>query len=150
MNRRNFLTGAIRSAAIATLGKSLSANPITAPTSRSGIAGDPQRPQFHLLPAANCMNDPNAPIYFNGQYHLLHQYNPHGAYWGDMHWSHAVSADMVHWKHLPVALSPSPSGPDADGCFTGTAAVQNGKVIILYTGVLQCLQRNASPGSAKF
>lgn len=42
---------------------------------------------------------------------------------------------MVHWKHLPLALSPTPGGPDADGCFTGTSLIHEGKVIVLYTGV---------------
>jgi beta-fructofuranosidase len=81
------------------------------------------------------MNDPNAPIYFNGHYHMFYQYNPNAAIWGDMHWGHAISANMVHWRHLPVALAPTPGGPDADGCFTGTAAVQDGRVVVLYTGV---------------
>lgn len=81
------------------------------------------------------MNDPNGPIYWNNQYHMFYQYNPGGAYWGDMHWGHAVSPDMVHWRHLPVALAPTPGGPDANGCFTGTAVVQDGRATILYTGV---------------
>lgn len=99
------------------------------------MARDPRRPQIHLLPAANWMNDPNGPIYWNGNYHMFYQYNPNGAYWGDMHWGHAISKDMVHWKHLPVVLSPTPGGPDADGCFTGTALVQDGRVVVMYTGV---------------
>ena len=98
-------------------------------------ATDPRRPQYHLLPAANWMNDPNGPIFFNGHYHMFYQYNPNGAFWGDMHWGHAISSDMIHWRHLPVALAPTPGGPDADGCFSGTAVVQDGKVVFLYTGV---------------
>jgi beta-fructofuranosidase len=99
------------------------------------LADDPRRPQFHLLPAANWMNDPNGPIYFNGKYHMFYQYNPHGAVWGDMHWGHAVSADMIHWRHMPVALAPTPGGPDSEGCFSGTAIVQDGRVAFVYTGV---------------
>lgn len=101
----------------------------------SELAADPRRPQYHLLPPAHWMNDPNGPIYWRGQYHMFYQYNPGAAVWGDMHWGHAVSPDMVHWRHLPVALSPSPGGADADGCFSGTAAVQNGRVAVMYTGV---------------
>ena len=67
------------------------------------------------------MNDPDGPVYWKNNYHMFYQYNPNGAYWGDMHWGHAISTDMVHWKHLPVAFSPTPGGPDADGCFTGTS-----------------------------
>jgi beta-fructofuranosidase len=68
-------------------------------------------PQYHLLPAANWMNDPNAPIFWQGKYHMFYQYNPNGAFWGDMHWAHAVSEDMIRWKHLPVALAPTPGRP---------------------------------------
>lgn len=99
------------------------------------LAADPLRPQFHLLPAANWMNDPNAPIYWNGNYHMFYQYNPDGAYWGNMHWGHAVSPDMVHWRHRPVALAPTQNGPDSEGCFSGTAAVVDGRVTVFYTGV---------------
>ena len=99
------------------------------------LAGDPLRPQFHLLPACNWMNDPDGPVYWNGRYHMFFQFNPNGAVWGDMHWAHAVSPEMVHWKHLPVALAPTPGGPDQDGCFSGSAALQGATVAILYTGV---------------
>lgn len=100
-----------------------------------GLANDTNRPQFHLLPGANWMNDPNGPIFFQGRYHMFFQYNPHAAVWGDMHWAHAISEDMVHWQHLPVALAPTKGGPDADGCFSGSAVVVNGVPTFLYTGV---------------
>ena len=54
------------------------------------LAADPLRPQFHLLPAKNWMNDPNGPIYWRGRYHMFYQYNPGAAVWGNMHWAHAV------------------------------------------------------------
>src|SRR6202140_913255 len=88
---------------------------------RVRLAADPLRPQFHLLPAKNWMNDPNGPIYWQGRYHMFFQYNPGAAVWGDMHWAHAVSSDMIHWRHLPIALAPSPGPADADGCVTGSA-----------------------------
>jgi beta-fructofuranosidase len=81
------------------------------------------------------MNDPNGPIYWKGQYHMFFQYNPNAAIWGDMHWAHAVSPDMIHWRHLPVALAPTPGSDDADGCFTGSAVDDHGIATILYTGV---------------
>ena len=76
----------------------------------SKLAADPQRPRYHLMPPANWMNDPNGPIVWKGQYHMFYQYNPHGAFPESMHWGHAVSADLVHWKHLPIALAPTPGG----------------------------------------
>src|SRR6266850_863437 len=102
---------------------------------RERLASDPLRPQFHLLPAKNWMNDPNGPIYWKGLYHMFFQYNPGAAVWGDMHWAHAVSPDMIHWRHLPLALAPTPDGPDADGCFTGSAVDDHGTATIIYTGV---------------
>ena len=72
------------------------------------IAHDPLRPEYHLLPPHNWMNDPNGPIWWKGQYHLFYQLNPHAAVWGDMHWGHAISPDMVHWHHQPIALAPTP------------------------------------------
>ncbi len=81
------------------------------------------------------MNDPNGPIYWKGVYHMFFQYNPNAAVWGDMHWAHAVSEDMIHWRHLPIALAPTPGWDDADGCFTGSAVDDRGTATILYTGV---------------
>ncbi len=62
------------------------------------------RPQLSYSPARNWMNDPNGLIYHAGEYHLFYQYNPSGDGWGDISWGHAVSADLVHWSELPVAL----------------------------------------------
>jgi beta-fructofuranosidase len=98
------------------------------------LAADPMRPQFHLLPAKNWMNDPNGPIYFNGHYHMFFQYNPLAAVWGDMSWNHAISSDMLHWKHLPVAMTPTVGGPDSFGCFSGSAIAVGKRVYAVYTG----------------
>jgi beta-fructofuranosidase len=96
---------------------------------------DPLRPQFHLLPPANWMNDPCAPRFYRGEYHMFHQYNPGAAVWGDMHWAHAKSPDLIHWSHLPIALSPTPGYSDAAGCFTGSVLPDMDAPTILYTGV---------------
>lgn len=111
---------------------------------RALIASDPLRPQFHLLPAKNWMNDPNGPLYWKGLYHMFFQYNPGAAVWGDMHWAHSVSPDMIHWRHLPLALAPSPDGADADGCFTGSAVDDHGTATLIYTGVKASAPQDAT------
>jgi beta-fructofuranosidase len=137
-SRREFLrtsTSAAVLAAVAPNAAILRALNSSEDALRARLAADPLRPQYHLLPAKNWMNDPNGPIYWKGHYHMFFQYNPNAAVWGDMHWNHAVSDDMIHWRHLPLALVPTPGWDDADGCFTGSAVDDHGTATILYTGV---------------
>jgi len=144
LNRRDFLTTLIGAASVKAFNRFTFIPSVLAAVPPSVLAADPRRPQFHLLPAANWMNDPNGPIYRNNHYHMFYQYNPNGAVWGDMHWGHAISPDMVHWRHLPVALAPTPGGPDADGCFSGTSVVDGDRVAVLYTGVVSAPEKEAT------
>src|SRR3984885_3721035 len=129
-SRRHFLKSSAAAAALTALRPQ---NLFSADT--NNLASDPLRPQFHLLPAKNWMNDPNGPIFWRGKYHMFFQYNPNYAVWGDMHWNHVVSDDMIHWRPLPIALAPTADDDDADGCFTGSAVNDNGTPTIIYTGV---------------
>ncbi|MBU2526212.1 MAG: glycoside hydrolase family 32 protein [Bacteroidetes bacterium] len=77
------------------------------------------RPQYHFTPQEKWMNDPNGLVYHQGVYHLFYQYYPDDIVWGPMHWGHAVSKDMLHWEHKPIALYPDKNGY----IFSGSAVV---------------------------
>lgn len=61
---------------------------------------DPLRPQYHLMPAQNWLNDPNGPVYYNGYYHMFFQHNPHAAVWGDMHWVRQIKSIIIGFFFL--------------------------------------------------
>lgn len=84
------------------------------------------RPQYHYTAEKNMINDPNGLVYYRGEYHLFHQYNVSGA----VHWGHAVSTDLVHWKHLPSALFPDEIGQ----IWSGSAVVDENNTSGLQSG----------------
>lgn len=95
------------------------------------------RPGLHLSPRTGWMNDPNGLHYKDGEWHLFYQYHPHAPHWGPMHWNHAVSRDLYHWRHYPVFLQPEQDLAAlgaTGGAFSGSAYIdERGQTRFWYT-----------------
>ncbi len=107
------------------------------------------RPIYHMLPEKHWMNDPNGPIFHNGLYHLFYQHNPEDAKWGNIHWGHSVSRDLVNWNHRPLALYPSREEGELH-CFSGCSVIRDdGTPMIFYTSVGEG-ERNSQTGAQQW
>jgi beta-fructofuranosidase len=100
---------------------------------------DPYRPLYHFMPPYGWIQGPSNIILYRGRYHVFYQYDPKnvGRYLCEPHWGHAVSDDLMHWEHLPIALSPGDGGPDRNGCWSGYVVVNDGVPTILYSGLVK-------------
>ncbi|MES3020204.1 MAG: GH32 C-terminal domain-containing protein [Pseudomonadota bacterium] len=100
----------------------------------SAFDGDRLRPQFHAMPNSGWMNEPHAPFYYKGQYHLFFQKNPFGPFWHQIHWGHWISPDMTHWREVPMALAPEDDTLAPDGIWSGSAAYKkDGTPVLFFT-----------------
>ncbi|MBR0295237.1 MAG: GH32 C-terminal domain-containing protein [Bacilli bacterium] len=88
----------------------------------SVYSGDRYRPQYHGIPPAVWMNEPHAPIYYKGMFHVFYQHNPIGPYWSQIRWAHICSTDMIHWHYVKDAVAPqNPACPE--GAWTGGSVI---------------------------
>ena len=99
------------------------------------------RPVYHHTPAYGWMNDPNGMFYKDGVYHLYFQYNPYGSMWGNMHWGHSTSTDLINWKNEGVAIAPDAIGTIFSGScvvdHNNTSGFGKGAVVAFYTSAKQ-------------
>ena len=117
---------------------------------------DYYRPVYHHTPLYGWMNDPNGMVYKDGEYHLYFQYNPYGSKWGNMHWGHSVSTDLMHWEHLKPAIARDTLGHIFSGSTVvdkaGTAGYGDSALVALYTsasdkyGQIQCMAYSTDNG----
>ncbi|MGM0874698.1 MAG: GH32 C-terminal domain-containing protein [Bacillota bacterium] len=117
---------------------------------RTVYKGDPYRPNYHFTAPQHWMNEPHAPIYYNGKYHLFYQFNPAGPFWHQIHWGHATSKDMIHWEDSPIALSPTEGTAARDGVWSGSATYdENGVPVLFYTAGHDEMKPNQMTGMAR-
>ena len=94
-----------------------------------------RKPAWHYRPEANWINDPNGLVHYKGWYHMFYQYNPHGDEWGDIHWGHARSRDLLRWETLPIALAPDAAKGELH-CFSGGCCKdEQGRPHFFYTSI---------------
>lgn len=117
---------------------------------RTPLLADRHRPQYHVSPPAHWMNEPHAPIYFDGLYHLFYQHNPQGPYFHHIHWGHWVSEDLVHWRDLPIALAPEKDQLAPDGIWSGSATYDaDGLPVLFFTAGNDSASPNQSVALAR-
>lgn len=96
------------------------------------LGDDYTRTQFHGGPYQFWMNEPHAPVYYNGMYHLFYQANMTGSYWRNICWGHYVSEDMVNWKPIKEAIVPTEDSVVPDGVWSGGATLDTNGVPLLF------------------
>ena len=98
------------------------------------LTGDIYKTQYHGGPYQHWMNEPHAPVYYNGMYHLFFQSNSVGTYWRNICWGHLVSEDTVHWRQIQDAIVPMENTVVPDGVWSGGAALdKNGVPVLFFT-----------------
>ncbi|MDR1624281.1 MAG: 2,6-beta-D-fructofuranosidase [Tannerellaceae bacterium] len=122
------------------------------------LYSEANRPQLHFTTRRGWINDPNGLVYYEGEYHLFYQHNPYERDWGNMHWGHAVSRDLIHWEELPPALFPDGQGTMFSGSavidYQNTAGFNKGgtpAMVVIYTAdtperQVQCIAYSTDRG----
>lgn len=95
-------------------------------------SSDPHFPAIHLRPPLNWVNDPNGLAFHDGCYHVFFQYNPASPRHSSTHWGHWRSEDLLTWELLPIALTPTPGGPDSAGAWSGNAISHDNELVAFY------------------
>ncbi|OOM05916.1 glycoside hydrolase family 32 protein [Clostridium saccharobutylicum] len=62
------------------------------------------RAAYHFTTPDKWKNDPQRPVFFDGEYHYYYLYNKDYPNGNGTEWRHATSEDLVHWKDEGVAI----------------------------------------------
>lgn len=125
------------------------------PAGAESFYKEPLRPQLHFTSRRGWINDPNGLVWHDGEFHLFYQHNPYEREWGNMHWGHAVSSDLIHWQELPTALFPDELGFQFSGSVVidslNTAGFGTEAMVAVYTAdspgrEVQCLAYSMDKG----
>jgi sucrose-6-phosphate hydrolase SacC (GH32 family) len=96
------------------------------------LLDDSHRPKYHAIPPQHWMNEPHAPFYYKGKYHLFYQKNAAGPYFSNLHWGHWTSDDLVFWNNERTALFPQKGERSPSGVWSGSATIGPNDVPYLF------------------
>lgn len=98
------------------------------------LTEDIHKTQYHGGPYQHWMNEPHAPFFYNGKYHLFFQFNLNGPYFHNICWGHLISDDMVNWKPLKEIITPTAGTVCPDGVWSGGATLDgDGNPVLFFT-----------------
>lgn len=92
--------------------------------------------KFHLEMPFGLVNDPNGLCVYNGKYQIFYQWNPTGCQHINKHWGYTTTTDFINYSIPQLALAPIDDF-DKNGCYSGSARVNNNRLELVYTANLK-------------
>lgn len=68
------------------------------------VEKDSYRAAYHFTSPDHWKNDPQKPLYYEGNYHYFYLYNGDYPDGNGTEWRHATSKDLIHWKDEGIAI----------------------------------------------
>ncbi|WP_285138088.1 glycoside hydrolase family 32 protein [Microbacterium sp. lyk4-40-TSB-66] len=102
------------------------------------------RPTFHLTPEQHWINDPQRPVFVDGEWRLYYLYNADYPEGNGTEWHLATSTDMVTWKNRGVAIEKYRNG--LGDILTGSAVVDERNTAGFGAGAIVALTTQQDDG----